>query len=167
MSEITTAVEVTRRIPLPATRVFALLTDPARHPEIDGSGMLRHALDARPVRGVGDTFVMAMHNDEMGDYEMTNHVVEYETDRRIAWEPVLSAATRDEDVAGIGSSAHQRWGYTLVPGGEGVTIVTETFDCSESPEWLKKAVRGGQRWLTAMAASLERLEVGAGPVQEP
>lgn len=167
MSETTNVVEVTRRIPAPAPRLFAMLADPARHPELDGSGMLRRALDPQPVRGVGDVFVMAMHNDEMGEYEMTNHVVEYELDRRIVWAPVLSAASREEYVAGIGDAAHYRWGFTLAPEGEKVTIVTETFDCSESPEWLKKAVRGGQRWLDSMTATLERLEGLAAPVHEP
>ena len=40
------------------------------------------------ISGVGDVFTMKMHNDEMGDYEMANHVVEYEPNRRIGWEPV-------------------------------------------------------------------------------
>lgn len=160
-------VEVTRGIAAPAPRIFAVLADPARHPEFDGSGMLRQALAPRPVGDVGDAFVMAMHNEEMGDYEMTNHVVEYDPDRRIAWEPVMSAASREEDVAFLGDRAHHRWGYTLVPEGEEFTVVTETFDCTESPQWLKKAVRGGQRWLDTMTASLERLEAVSARVQEP
>ena len=158
MTETSKPVSTTRRIPAPAGLVFSVLADPARHPAIDGSGMVREALDPQPVRGVGDAFVMAMHNDEMGDYEMTNRVVEYEQDRRIAWEPVLSAASRGEDAAEIGNSAHQRWSYALVPDGEDHTLVTETYDCSASPEWLQKAVRGGQRWMQSMALTLERLE---------
>jgi len=158
MAEIANVVSVTRRIPAPAARIFAVLADPARHPEIDGSGMLRHVLDPRPVSGVGDAFVVAMHNDEMGDYEMTNHVVEYQPCSRITWEPVLTAASRSEDAEGIGGQSHHRWSYTLVPDGAAVTVVTETFDCTQSPEWLKKAVRGGQRWEPTMVATLERLE---------
>lgn len=154
-------VSVTRRIPAPAARIFAILTDPARHCEIDGSGMLREAVDPRRVGGVGDAFAIAMHNDEMGDYEMTNDVVEYEQDSRIAWQPKITGATREEDIAAIGQSANQRWGYTLVPDGAEATLVTETFDCRESPAWLQKAVRGGQRWTDAMTASLERLEAAS------
>lgn len=164
-AEITNVVSVSRRIPAPASTVFELLTDPVRHPEIDGSGMVRNALDAHRIRGIGDAFVMAMHNDEMGEYEMTSHVVEYEQDRRIVWEPVLSGATREDEVADIGESAHQRWGYTLAPEGAGVTLVTETFDCRESPEWLQKAVRGGERWSEAMTVTLERLELASASVQ--
>ena len=167
MTDTTNVVSVTRRIPAAASRIFAVLADPARHPEIDGSGMVRAALSAGPVREVGGSFVMAMHNDEMGDYEMTNHVVAYEQDRVIAWEPVMSAASREEDVADVGSPARHRWGYTLVSVGADLTDVTETFDCTESPEWLQQAVRGGQRWVDAMAATLKKLATVAAPASEP
>lgn len=99
-----------------------------------------------------------MHNDEMGDYEMTNHVVDYEPDRRIVWEPVKAAASRDEDAVDVGLPAHHRWGYVLAPDGPEATLVTETYDCTASPEWLQRSVRGGMRWRAAMAATLERLE---------
>ena len=56
-----------------------------------------------------------MHNAEMGDYEMTNHVVEYELNRRIRWEPVLSAASCAEDEADIGNRTGHRWMYELAP----------------------------------------------------
>lgn len=36
---------------------------------------------------MGDVFVMKMYFTELGEYEMNNHVVEYEPDRRIGWEP--------------------------------------------------------------------------------
>jgi len=88
---------------------------------------------------------------------MANHVVEFEPDRRIAWEPVLASASRPEDVEEIGNSTHQVWGYRLAPSGPGATEVTEFFDCSRSPEWLREAVRGGERWREAMVASLDNL----------
>lgn len=163
MAEAANVVSVTRTIAAPASQIFSVLADPARHAEIDGSGMVRHAIDPRQLRGVGDAFVMAMHNDEMGNYEMTNYVVEYEPGRSIGWEPALSAGSREEDTAGIGDSAHQRWSYTLAPEGSHITVVTETFDCTKSPDWLKKAVRGGQRWVPTMATSLERLETLLAP----
>ena len=64
----------------------------ANHPLIDGSGMLREAPSDVVLSRVGDVFTMKMHNDEMGDYEMSNQVVEYELNRRIGWEPVLPSA---------------------------------------------------------------------------
>jgi hypothetical protein len=36
----TNRVTVTRRVEAPAPAVFALLSDPGRHPDFDGSGML-------------------------------------------------------------------------------------------------------------------------------
>jgi len=148
---------VTKRIEAPAGRIFALLADPATHHELDGSGMLRPGVDAPVVSGVGDVFVMPMHNDEMGEYEMANHVVEFEQDRRIAWEPTLASASRPEDVEEVGNSARQIWGYELAPAGSGATEVTEFFDCSQSPDWLRKAVRGGERWRQSMEDSLDNL----------
>jgi hypothetical protein len=39
------------------------------------------------------------------------------------------------------------------------TVVTETFDCSRSPQDLREAVRDGEGWRDAMTASLARLEL--------
>jgi len=154
-------VSVTKRIDAPIEEIFAVIADPKGHPSFDGSGMVRDGSGNEPVRGEGDVFVMKMHNDEMGDYEMTNHVVVYEPSRRIVWEPVMSAASRSEDVAGIGDRAEHRWGYELEADGNG-TVITETFDCSRSPEWLRRATRDGDIWVEAMTATLELLDRACG-----
>jgi hypothetical protein len=151
-------VSVSRRIQAPAAELFAVLADPTRHPGIDGSGMLRQAGDGAVIGGVGDVFTMSMHNDEMGDYEMVNHVVEYVPDRRIGWEPALKAASRPEDVADIGDRGAHRWSFELASVGPDITVVTETYDCTRSPQWLRTAVKDGQRWVPSMTATLEKLE---------
>jgi hypothetical protein len=111
---------------------------------------------------------MSMHNDEMGDYEITNHVVDYQPNRRIAWEPVLTAASREEDKADIGDRSHHRWIYELTPDGPDATLVTETYDCTQAPEWLRRAVKNGQRWVTSMTVTLERLDQQMRPrVKQP
>jgi hypothetical protein len=156
-------VSVSRTIPAPAGLLFGLLAHSANHPLIDGSGMLREAPSDVVLSGVGDVFTMKMHNDEMGDYEMANHVVEYEPDRRIGWEPVLLAASREEDQDGIGDNAHHRWSYELTPVDSGSTLVTEIYDCARSPEWLRNAVKGGDRWIASMTASLEKLDALSQP----
>jgi hypothetical protein len=143
---------------VPAEKLFGVLANPASHPLIDGSGMLRESRDG-VIRGVGDVFTMRMHNDEMGDYEMANFVVEYEPNRRIGWEPVLKAASRPEDQADIGDHAEHRWSFALSPVGSAATLVTETYDCSRSPEWLRRAVKGGNRWIDSMTVTLEKLDV--------
>ena len=91
-------VTVERVVPAPAAEVFAVLADAGRHPEIDGSGALRAAA-ATPL-ALGTRFVMpmrvlprsarptellqvAMAIANRG--RMTNTVVEFEQDRRIAW----------------------------------------------------------------------------------
>lgn len=141
-------IAVTRRIPAPADRLFALLTDPARHPDIDGSGMVREAVSPRRVTSVGDDFIMRMHHAELGDYQMTNHVIAFEPSRRIEWMP--------EPIDG--EPGRYRWGYELESEGPDATVVTEIFDCAESPEWLKEATRGGEGWREAMETSLALLE---------
>jgi uncharacterized protein YndB with AHSA1/START domain len=84
-------VTVSRRINSSAHDIFQILANPARHQEFDGSDSLRGARSAEVVTGVGDVFVMKMHFPHLGDYEMNNHVVEYERDRRIGWEPEAGA----------------------------------------------------------------------------
>jgi hypothetical protein len=151
-------VSVSRTIEAPAEKLFGLLAHSANHPVIDGSGMLREAPSDVVLCRVGDVFPMKMHNDEMGDYEVSNHVVEYELNRRIGWEPVLAAASREEDKAEIGDRGEHRWSYELTPVGPHTTLVTETYDCARSPEWLRRAVKGGTRWIASMTVTLEKLD---------
>lgn len=150
-------VTVSRTIDVPAQRVFGILADPARHPLIDGSDMLL-ASTGGAITGVGDVFTMKMHNDEMGEYEMANDVIEFEPNRRIVWEPVMRAASRPEYQASVGERAHYRWGYELTPLSDSSTLVTEIYDCSRSPQWLRSAVKDGTRWIRDMTATLEKLD---------
>jgi hypothetical protein len=152
-------VTVSRRIEAPASVIFRVLADPRRHLEIDGSGMLRGAVTQTPVSGAGDVFVMRMYYSEHGNYEMDNHVVEFEQDRRIAWEPV---AGKGHPGAAQGSTAEarwgHRWGYELAPDGPGATVVTEFYDCSRAPEGERIGMDNGRIWATSMARTLERLD---------
>jgi uncharacterized protein YndB with AHSA1/START domain len=150
------AVAVTRRLDAPASTIFAVLCDPANHVAIDGSGMLR-STPTQQVSSVGDRFAVEMWNDDMGEYEMTNEVVDFEQDRLIRWQPTMTRASRPEDRDSVGNSAKQQWGFQLTPVGDSVTDVTETFNCTESPEWLKAAVKGGEVWIAAMNETLDRL----------
>jgi hypothetical protein len=151
-------VSVSRRIAAGSAVVFAVIADPTRHPDIDGSGMLLRAVWRPPISRVGDTFTMLMRNDEMGYYEITNHVVEYVPGARIAWEPSLTNASRAEDADDIGTRNQHRWSYELAADDADGTVVTETYDCTRSPDWLRKAVKDGQRWVAAMTETLEKLE---------
>jgi hypothetical protein len=88
---------------------------------------------------------MNMHHAEFGDYQMCNEVVGYEAGRRLAWEPARVAASAEEQEA-IGDPARYRWGYELSSDDPGATLVTESFDCSRSPQDLRQAVRDGEGW---------------------
>jgi hypothetical protein len=114
---------------------------------------LRGAASAAVISGVGDVFVMKMYFAHLGDYEMNNHVVEYEPDRRIGWEP---EAGRGHPRAG-GSWGH-RWSYQLVPDGPDATVVTEIYDCSRAPEDERAGMDNGRVWVESMAETLERLD---------
>ncbi len=103
--------------------------------------------------------MMKMYFSELGNYEMNNHVVEYEQDRRIGWEP---EAGRGHPNATPDSPESARWGhrwsYRLTPDGPDATVVTEVYDCSAAPEHERLQMDNGAVWAEDMAASLERLD---------
>ncbi|HUN37680.1 MAG TPA: SRPBCC family protein [Trebonia sp.] len=152
------AVRVSRRIAAPAEVIFRVLADPGRHVELDGSGMLRGAVTTTPVTGVGDVFIMKMYFAALGDYEMNNHVVEYEQERRIGWEPEAGRGHPGAATEEGGGRWGQRWSYELVPDGPDATIVTEIYDCSRAPAEARADMADGEVWAEGMARTLERLE---------
>ena len=64
-------VTVTRRIAAPAHAIVRLVSDPARHVDIDGSGMLQAAPGARPLTAVGQMFDMDMDRRPLRDVPNT------------------------------------------------------------------------------------------------
>ena len=72
-----------------------------------------------------------------------------------------STATMPSPNAGpagrFGERPDHRLTYELTPVDPTATLVTETYDCSRAPEWLRHAVKGGSRWIDSMTATLERL----------
>jgi hypothetical protein len=152
--------KVSLRITAPVERLFEILADPGRHIEFDGSGMLRGAISNEPIGGVGDKFYMKMHFNGVGDYVTVNHVVEFERDRRIAWEPAPGDATASGNGSyPIGLRTGQRWSYELVPDGPDCSLVTEIFDCSDASDEFREFLRDGEYWIDSMEASLQKLEL--------
>jgi uncharacterized protein YndB with AHSA1/START domain len=141
-------VSVSRRIEAPGEVIFRILADPDRHPEFDGSEMLRAGATNNVIVGVGDVFVTKMYFAAMGEYEMHNRVVAFEVNRCIAWEP------GNPELARNGS----RWRFDLAPDGPRATVVTETYDCTDSPQSVRQAVDNGRVWLSGMTETLERLD---------
>lgn len=70
--------------------VFAIVTDPAMHVEIDGSGMLQMAPETPRLIAPGDTFEMEMDREPLGDVDMgryssVNTVTRIEPDSLLEW----------------------------------------------------------------------------------
>jgi hypothetical protein len=137
-------VSVSRIIPADAATIFALLSDPRRHAEIDGSDMVQAAkLNAPDRLTMGATFGMDMRFLGFLPYKISNEVVEFEEDRRIAWRHF----------------GHHIWRYVLEPVDEASTNVTESF------EWGTARLPIAYQWagypkahLGNMTRTLEKLE---------
>jgi uncharacterized protein YndB with AHSA1/START domain len=117
-------VEVSRLIPAPAAAIYALLTDPQGHVLIDSSGMLQSAEGSR-VTAVGDTFVVHMDRESLGDlpmgkYDVTVIVTKLDPDALVEW--TISGRTQPP----IG----HLYGYQM-RAADGGTMVTSYYDWSQ------------------------------------
>lgn len=156
------SMQVSRTLDVPADQVFALLSSPGRHTELDGAGMLR-GLDSGPdpVTAVGDAFVMNMNQDGIGDYQMRNEVTELEAGRRIAWAPSVHPHGALSHIIGETDPSGHVWVWDLVPDGESRTTVTHTYDWSGVRD--ESALGLYPRVSTAdMEGSLDRLVAALG-----
>jgi len=119
--------------------IFSIVSSPAGHVQIDGSGSVRENIEGPDQLTLGDRFRMDM---KMGvPYKMWSTVVEFEQDRLIAW-------------AHVGK---HRWRFELDPEGD-ATMVTHTFDWSTaiSPKFIE--IMGYPKKHPAnLEATLERL----------
>lgn len=115
-------------IAAPAATIFALLSDPGRHQEIDGANHLRGSTDGR-LTGVGQTFAMDMHQDAFGPYRMINTVSAFEQDRRIGWSPSIDPDCELAGKLGDMKVGGHTYTYELAEA-DGGTVVTQTYDWS-------------------------------------
>jgi len=77
---------VERVISTTPERIFDVLSDAAKHSHIDGSGMLQGNKPGAPQRlTLGATFGMSMKMLHF-PYSTVNRVVEFEPNKRIAWQ---------------------------------------------------------------------------------
>ena len=119
--------EAQRTIAADPAAIFNVLCDPNGHVAIDSSGMLQSA-SGDPVTAVGDSFVVHMDRESLGDvplglYDVTVVITTFEADREIAWK-----------ISGNFEIGHI-YGYTLEPT-EGGTLVTSYYDWSTiSQDW--------------------------------
>jgi hypothetical protein len=124
-------------------KIFAILSNPHRHKEIDGSKTIQENISGPDKLILGSKFGMKMH---LGvDYRILNTVVEYEENKLIAWRHI----------------GRWIWRYELVNLGPQTTQVTETFDASRAPliakAWL--SLRKAYPWTQkAVAKTLVQLK---------
>jgi uncharacterized protein YndB with AHSA1/START domain len=119
-------VSVERVIKAPAGRIFALLADAGKHASFDGSESVNHASQQSVPLSMGSKFGMAMRGRKETlfiPYRTTNTVIEYEPDRRIAWQTTALG----------GLFGGRIWRYELSPA-DGGTLVRETWDVSEDKQ---------------------------------
>jgi hypothetical protein len=101
--------------------------------------MLQGAVSGPDRLSLGATFGMSMRYGL--PYRITNHVVEFEEGRRIAWRHF----------------GRHRWRYELEPV-DGGTRVTETFDLSTVPAPLRPVTRFmGRKNAQSIEQTLDRL----------
>ncbi|WP_283611005.1 polyketide cyclase [Mycolicibacterium poriferae] len=121
---MTDRIEVQRTIDAAPGDIFAVLCDPQGHVAIDATGMLQDA-EGAPVQAVGDSFVVHMDREALGDfplgrYDVSVLISEYEQDSLIAW--TILGQIRPQ----IGHV----YGYRLEPADDG-TLVTSFYDWTD------------------------------------
>lgn len=125
--------------------VFELLADPAQHATFDGSGTVRRAASDEQGRlSLGSKFGMKMKYGI--PYRITNEVIEFDVNERIAWRHI----------------GRHVWRYTLEPAGEGDgkprTKIVEEFDWRPSrAPWALKLVNAPRDNAAAIERTLVRL----------
>ena len=137
-----TVVSASRVIAAPADKIFELIADPSLQPQWDGNDNLAEAPVGQRVRTVGDVFTMTL---TMGS-DRTNHVVEFEEGRLIAWLP---------SEPGKAPPGHL-WRWELEPLDDSTTRVTHTYDWSALTDE-KRLPRARDTTADKLLASIERL----------
>ena len=114
-------ITVERTIQASTADVFNVLSNPQRHPELDGSGFVLSDDRSNRIQGVGDVFTMNMSGDHMGgDYQTENHVTGYSANQLLAWQ----TAPAGQEPPGW------QWVWELEADGSQATKVRHTYDWS-------------------------------------
>lgn len=137
--------------------VWALVSDPSRHAELDGAGMVRGVEgEAQPIGGIGQVFAMNMHAEDLGDYRMINSVTAYVPGARVGWAPRLDPTCELAERLGDLDVSGHTFTYDLreVDGG---TEVTSSYEWTgvKDPRFAEMFPRVSRDQL---AGSLDRIE---------
>jgi hypothetical protein len=117
-------------IKAPAEAIFAVLVDPTKHAEIDGTGWVSDSLDRQPLSASGQIFRMAMFhpNHPNGNYEMANLVQVFDPPHAVSWKPGYDPGD------GVLRFGGWIWRYDLASHGSSETEVVLSYDWSAVPE---------------------------------
>ena len=150
MAPSTDVVSVERLIPAPPEKIFDLLADPARHRDIDGSGTVREANAGSERLALGSKFGMSMKAGI--SYSMVSEVIEFDENRRIAWQ------SKPPSSLGAKLGGGRIWRYELEPA-DGGTLVRESWDISQEAGFSKLLVgRAAKKTAENMEKTLARIE---------
>ena len=136
-------VSVSTTVDAPAETVFAVLTDPATHEAIDGTGWVRQPVDGKPLAEVGQIFRMGMYHDNHPEkhYEMSNRVEVFDRPHAIAWLPGQGPDDRGNLIRSPKLDfGGWLWRYDLKPVADDRTEVTLTYDWSGVPPEQREAI---------------------------
>lgn len=97
----------------PVAELFALVADPRRHSDLDGSGTVRDTVSGPATLSRGAKFSVKMSQYGV-PYRITSQVTEFEPDRVVEWR----------------HPAGHRWRWEFLAESAETTRVTETFDYS-------------------------------------
>lgn len=129
----------------PAQLIFDLLANPAAHSRFDGSGTVKRSISGPARLHLGAKFGMSMKIK--APYRITNTVVSFEENKKIAWAHLMKWI----------------WCYELEAISPTQTIVTESFDASKVPSfstwWLKrtKAMVHNPKWMAKSLVALKQI----------
>ena len=131
-------------IEAPAEKIFSILADPHSHSLFDGSATIKSVISGPERLYLGARFGMNM-KIKVG-YKITNEVIEFEENRKIASRHLMKWV----------------WRYELTDLGDGKTQVSEYFDanpCNQAQRWWLKSTNSLARNPKWMAKSLVQLKV--------
>lgn len=106
----------TAEVAAPAAELYAMVADPRRHGELDGSGTVRDTVAGPSRLTEGATFSVKMKQRGL-PYRITSRVTDAVEGRVLEWKHPMG----------------HRWRWEFTPLSDTSTRVTETFDFSRVP----------------------------------
>ena len=135
-------VSSSREIAAGAEQIFELIADPTQQIRWDGNDNLAEAPPGQRVRALGEVFAMTTTKGNL----RSNHVVEFEEGRRIAWRPADPG----------GEPPGHLWRWELEPIDVARTLVTHTYDWTQLTDGTRLP-RARATTADKLQASLDRL----------